>query len=338
MAKKSQWAFVLPALISVAMIWALFLFVDVTSFVSFLDKGDPIWIAASALIFFIGLLLRAWRFRYLLAKISRQAQPFRCGYDTAVVSNLLNHLLPLRLGELSFLFLASVTYRVPTAKAAVALLLARLYDLIVLLVLLVVGMVWVSNATALPWLIASGALTAALLFSAVRLDLCVAFGRWCATRILSGPRSWQTKMSGKVTGVLDKLADGAEMAREWRLVVVCIAISLGIWAALLEFFSLVLTGFGLPLPFERVMVGSAGATLLPILPINAFGSLGTLEAGWSAGFVWMGLSQQDAVASGFAMHIIVIGVSLAAALFSLLRLGPGAARSFQAWRKDVSSG
>lgn len=302
------------------------------------NNGDPVRIGLSALVFFAGLILRAWRFRYLLAKVHQHELPFRCGYDTAVVSNLLNHLLPLRLGELSFLFLASVTYRVPAAKAAIALLLARLYDLIILLVLLVIGLVWVSERAEMSWLIAAAALTATLLFVAVRLDLAVALGRRFAGAVLGGQRSWQTKTSARIAGLLNKLSEGAKTARDWRLVLVSIALSAGIWALLLEFFSLVLHGFGLPLPFERVMVGSAGATLLPILPINAFGSLGTLEAGWSAGFVWMGLSKQDAVASGFAMHIIVIGVSLAAALFSLLRLGPDVARSFQAWRKDVSSG
>ena len=54
------------------------------------------------------------------------------------------------------------------------------------------------------------------------------------------------------------------------------------------------------------MIGSAIANLTQLLPINSLGSIGTLEAGWTAGFHLAGLPVEVGVATGLLMHSFVI--------------------------------
>ena len=79
-------------------------------------------------------------------------------------------------------------------------------------------------------------------------------------------------------------------------------------------------------------MGSVGAILTGILPVNALGSIGTLEAGWAVGFVAMGMSRADAVATGFAVHLVLIVAAGALAALSLIVVGRPTWRAFREWR------
>ena len=49
--------------------------------------------------------------------------------------------------------------------------------------------------------------------------------------------------------------------------------------------------------------GSAVASLANLVPINLVANLGTLEAGWTAAFVALGVPLADAAATGLATHL-----------------------------------
>ena len=56
-------------------------------------------------------------------------------------------------------------------------------------------------------------------------------------------------------------------------------------------------------PPAWVVAGSAAASLSNLLPFNLVGNFGTLEAGWTAAFVGLGVSPEIAAATGFASHL-----------------------------------
>lgn len=90
------------------------------------------------------------------------------------------------------------------------------------------------------------------------------------------------------------------------------------WAALwsLAWFLLVAMGYRWP-PME-VVAGSAVAALANLLPFNLVGNLGTLEAGWTAAFVALGVPVELAAATGFASHLWAL---LFAAIFGAAAWG-----------------
>jgi uncharacterized membrane protein YbhN (UPF0104 family) len=80
--------------------------------------------------------------------------------------------------------------------------------------------------------------------------------------------------------------------------------SMLIWCALYLLFYLTIRSFGIDIGIIQSVVGSTGGVLTNILPINSFGSFGTLEAGWTGGFMLVGMSEHDAIFTGFGYHII----------------------------------
>jgi uncharacterized membrane protein YbhN (UPF0104 family) len=91
--------------------------------------------------------------------------------------------------------------------------------------------------------------------------------------------------------------------------------SLLVWMALYLFSYLTLKAFGVDIGLLLSVAGSTGGVLANVLPINSFGSFGTLEAGWTAGFMLVGVTAQDAITTGFGYHIINFFVSAVLALF-----------------------
>jgi uncharacterized membrane protein YbhN (UPF0104 family) len=69
-----------------------------------------------------------------------------------------------------------------------------------------------------------------------------------------------------------------------------------------------LRGFGIEISFLKVVFGSTIAVLANALPISGIGNWGTLEAGWAAGFLMVGLSKEKAIATGFGVHIVIFVV------------------------------
>lgn len=66
-----------------------------------------------------------------------------------------------------------------------------------------------------------------------------------------------------------------------------------------------LRGFGIDISFLRVVFGSAVGMIASALPISGLGNWGTLEIGWTAGFLMAGLNKEQAIASGFGVHILI---------------------------------
>ena len=62
--------------------------------------------------------------------------------------------------------------------------------------------------------------------------------------------------------------------------------------------------FNVNIGFIANLVGNTGQVLANVLPVNSFGSLGTLEAGWVGGFLLVGMTKQDAITTALGYHII----------------------------------
>jgi len=66
---------------------------------------------------------------------------------------------------------------------------------------------------------------------------------------------------------------------------------------------ILLVAMGYRWPFVTVTAGASAAAVANLLPFNLIGNLGTLEAGWTAAFVALGVPVQMAAASGLAAHL-----------------------------------
>jgi len=85
--------------------------------------------------------------------------------------------------------------------------------------------------------------------------------------------------------------------------------SLASWVFSYWMFYAFLKGFGISTSFMKAVFGSTIAIIVNVLPISGLGNWGILEAGWAAGFMLVGLSKVDAIATGFGVHILLFMTS-----------------------------
>ena len=81
--------------------------------------------------------------------------------------------------------------------------------------------------------------------------------------------------------------------------------SLASWGMIFWTFYAFLRGFGIGISFLQMIFGSTVGVIANALPISGIGNLGTLEAGWTAGFLLVGLPKEKAIATGFGIHILI---------------------------------
>jgi uncharacterized protein (TIRG00374 family) len=77
------------------------------------------------------------------------------------------------------------------------------------------------------------------------------------------------------------------------------------WFMIFLTFQAFLLGFGVDISFLKMVFGSTVAVIANALPIGGIGNWGTLEVGWAAGFLMTGLPKEQAIATGFGVHILI---------------------------------
>jgi uncharacterized membrane protein YbhN (UPF0104 family) len=68
-------------------------------------------------------------------------------------------------------------------------------------------------------------------------------------------------------------------------------------------------------------VGATFATISKAIPLVTVGGFGVHEAGWSLGFLLVGMPLETAVASGFAVNILTLVASITLTGFTSIWLG-----------------
>ena len=214
--------------------------------------------------------------------------------------NLLNNLLPMRTGELSFPVLMSRYFQVPAIRSVPALLWFRFLDLHTLAALGGAAALGLTHAPAwtgwlwlawlpLPWL-------------AYRLGL------WLAPRLAGGHlHSWR-HLAEQALGSLP--TTGRALWRSWAWTVVNWSVKLAVFAWLLGQFT--------PLPLPAGLLGAIGGELSSVLPVHGVAGLGTYEAGVVAGLALWGVAAVEALAAAVNLHLFLLGGTLLGGLLALV--------------------
>jgi hypothetical protein len=63
---------------------------------------------------------------------------------------------------------------------------------------------------------------------------------------------------------------------------------------------------GVHLSLPAIIFACSFGFMTSILPIQGIGNFGTFEAGWTAGFLIVGLPAELAISTGFGFHIITL--------------------------------
>lgn len=281
---------------------------------------QPGYFLLGGVLYLLKSAFRALRFQRLNSQGSGEKPAYLDMLRLVLASSLAAQLLPLKLGEFAYVYLLKRGNQASISKGLSTLLAARLFDLFAIGLLFLL----VSLALGLPQLaqlsVYFNAIMVFIALLAVVIAAVLFASRWAGTIIA---RIYALKAVSGME-VLARLRPGLESLfgqlaaysprdiLEWSLLA-------GLeWLVNYFAFHVLLMGIGLAPGFYDTVVAVTFAALTSVLPLNSFGSFGSLEAGWAAGLLLMGYPRETAVSSGFASHLLTLAYMLVLGGFSWL--------------------
>ncbi len=301
-------------LLSAAIVAFLLNKLDLKGAITLIRQSNPRLIILAVFIYFSVNFFKTLRYGVILGKGNLITLFTVSGYH-----NFFNMILPARTGELTFVYYAKKIAGIDIARGLHTLLVARIFDFIVISAIFLTSVLVYYGADATPLLLGLGIvffiisvlIMVNLKYFVVVLNAAVSYA-FRKTGVAE--KKWPARILDKIS-LLIKEFEGFDARRVLPMLTIT---SLLTWGALYSLFYVTVLAFGVQIDFIRSVIGSTGGVLTNVLPINSFGSFGTLEAGWTGGFILVGLSHQEAIVTGFGSHIIDFAAS---ALLALLCLG-----------------
>lgn len=296
-------------------------------------KAQPGYLALGLATYFSANVLRARRFRALTG----DRIPTRTMLRTVIIQNVLNTFLPLRAGEVSYLYMVHQSGVVKAGDNVGSLLGARLLDLLAALVLplfaLPFSRAWGTEGQPFYW------------FAALAAGVASGFavGVWRAEPIArflrgraNGSRAWVNRGLILVADVLTSLSQLGRSSLLGRVG----ALTLGCWALVYLSGYLSLIGVGVSLPFPDAIFAYSFPTVASMTPFYMLGGFGVYEGSFGVGLHLAGVPDNVAVASALMLHVVellfVISLSpVAAALVAAPLAREHTDRSVHAGRQDT---
>ncbi len=281
---------------------------------------DPFWAVLGSIAYLLAIFLRALRFRWLIhSRDILLPELFRI----TVFYHLSLMVLPSKLGELSYPYFLNKRSGLGITEGLASLISSRVYDFFIILILFLFATIGYQGFQQINLLLT-------ILF-AILVILLVLLAFFYMSNFLE----WGSSLIGKIGNRMGLRRNtifqwtqrkSYEMAEDFYAIKarktyysVSLA-SLGSWISIFFGFYAFVRGFGLEVSFFKVVFGSTIAVIANALPISGLGNWGTLEAGWAAGFLLVGLPKEKAIATGFGVHMLIFLVCALTAIFCWISL------------------
>lgn len=307
--------------IALALIFAyiLSLLVDLREAFQLFRNSDLQFVIIALLFYVFSYTIRSIRI-----KLIHSQERINLGilWRTVALHNFLNYILPAKSGDLSLIYLLRKRFHISIGTGAGIWITLRVFDLLTSLMCLSASVLIYTHVQDIA---NQHIITPVLvIISAANLILILILPMiWSKTdslfvhlqnrfTFLQKPIFNTVQMKiGEVGSVLYKNSNPSMFAR-------LTLTSALIWVGIFGFYWAILQAAGINyLSIPEVIIGASGAIIVNFLPINSFASIGTLQAGWVAGFMIIGMSESEALTSGIVMHIWLILFAATLALGSL---------------------
>lgn len=294
--------FWLSVLVSVVLLWLALRGLDLGRTVAALREADYRWLPPALVLYFLGVWVRAWRWRALLAPVGSYST--RSLFPVVIIGYMANDVLPARMGEIVRVYVLSQREGLPKTVALGTVVVERLLDALTMLLLLAVAALSVplNGVVERVALVAGGVLLVALwplLFAVLWPDRVTRLGAPVAARL---PRSLTGRLSGAVEGFLA----GLRVVRSPQVVLAGFGFSVVAWLLEAGMYLTLARAFDLPLGVPLTLMTLAVANLATLVPA-APGYVGTFHVGALAVLVGLaGLDPERAAGYVLLLHAALV--------------------------------
>jgi len=305
-------------IISLALVAYLLMQIDVREVFRVVVDFPPRYLLGGFLFFVAGHLVRAFRFKVLL----NDKTPLKGLFSIIAVQTAAVGFLPLRAGEFSLMYMLNKEHGVEYPVGAAVLILSKALDFLVVVSLFFVSFSSLPAVPAffrelLPW---AGGLMFLTMLSLFLMGRSREIYARLPNFFKEGPLA-----EGALMANVKKVFKGAEVIRSKKTLAYSVLVTLVLWALLYGSNFFVLWGVGFKFSFIEMIFITTSMSLFANLPIHSPGGFGTLESFWTLLIVALGTSRQEAIATGFASHLVTIAFTLVFMLYGLRLIRKGQA-------------
>jgi hypothetical protein len=285
-----------------------------------LAEAAPGWLALVAVFLVVDVLVRAVRWRRLLAPI--KDVPFLATLEYLLIGYLANNVLPARLGELVRCHYLGDRQGISRTTALGTVVVERVVDIAVVVAIAAFAIIVLS----IRGLVASAVLVgvAIVVLLVIALAIGIAAHRVPgAERVAAAAARWPRL--GELT---TKLRHGLAVAGRPRTLFEALALSVVAWGATLLAFAAAGQAVGVELTVGQASLLAAGVALAAAIPSGP-AALGTFELAGVRIAQAFGVAAEPAFAIALLVHGAILVITSVGGIIALIRLG---------WRRERDSG
>jgi glycosyltransferase 2 family protein len=268
-----RWKFWLGLAVSAVFLYLAFRGQDFGQIGSAIQKANYIYLAPALVAYFIGVWVRAVRWRYLLLPIADRSS--RRLFPVVVIGYMANDVLPFRMGEIVRAYVLGEREKISKSSTLATIVVERIFDGLTMVLFMVVISLFIPLNEQIQLVIRIGA----ILFIGVLVLFFVA-ALW---------QSRATSLFGRLVGVLpsrvgdkakeifDSFLTGLQILRTKQALLAVFGLSILAWLFESLMYYVLSFGFNLNLPFHALTLTTAVANMATLVPSSP-GYVGTFEA------------------------------------------------------------
>jgi hypothetical protein len=280
------------------LLWAL-LGLDLQQVAQYLKRGNYLWLIPSVAVYFLAVLVRTWRWDYLLRPLKRL--PVKRLFPVVVIGYMGNNIFPFRIGELLRAYVLKRNEQVSISSSLATIVVERIFDGLTMLLFVFVAL---PTLPTLPDSLRAIIVFGGVLFlSALVVFLFLAAKPALAARLYTPliDRLLPKRYGVKLRGFIERFMLGLAALRDVRQVLMIFFTSILIWLLETGKYWFVMHAFEMDLSYITLMLMNGIVNLATTLPA-APGYLGTFDTPGIAVLVAFGVGRELATAYTLVLH------------------------------------
>mgnify|MGYP005845656655 CR=1 FL=1 len=292
---------IIGVLISVIFLALAFRGLHPQAFIASLGTVQPAPVVAGAIVYFGAVTLISWRWQFLLTPVKRVRLPRLI--QLVSIGYMGNNIYPLRAGEALRIYLLHRDEQVPVFRSTTITLVERIFDGIVMLSFILVG---VSASSVQNDAISAVVRVATPIFAAglvAFLAAALAPGAarrvrdWCIRPLPERLRALIVHLSDEVLHGLGGLQNPVQLGG-------AVFGSYASWAVEALVYWIVMQAFSFDLPYSAALLVVGTVNLAGLIPASP-GQIGVYEYFASAVLMSFGIAQERALSYAIVVHIVI---------------------------------
>ncbi len=298
---------------SAGILFFLLTHIDADIFLSRLNEITPYHLGMICGIYLLRTFVRALRFSIVIKS------NLKVVYMISAIHTFLNKILPLRSGELTWPFLMKKYANVNFGNSVSLLFLLRYLDIFCVIFLFTIAALVVKPFFVKPSLLI-------LLGIILIVQIVSLFQRKFLTQIVSyGIKKIRLPLlKEKLENLLKTFCqfqyDSSSQFGYCGIMGILLLLTFLNWLTIYVMYYHFISMFQIKFGFLQVIVAASFVTLGNNLPINSFGTFGTFELTWTAGFILLGMSKDIAIPLGLFINVSMTLISCVVALIGYMTL------------------